>query len=206
VRHAVRVRQAGAVRAVVLTVSSGAPAVLLTVGHGTSSEEELGGRLRDAGVRALVDIRIGPGSRRNPHLAKAALEQWLPPYGVDYRWERRLGGFRTLPPDSPDTALRNDSFRAYATHMRTAEFAAAIDGVLDEARRRLTAVMCSETVWWRCHRRLVADFVRLARDVEVRHLMPGGRLAPHVPTDGVRLRPDGLLAYDGGRIALDDLS
>lgn len=154
-------------------------------------------------MRSLVDIRIGPGSKRNPHLGRTALERWLPSYGVAYRWERRLGGFRPAPADSPDVALRNESFRGYAAHMRTAEFAEAVDAVLDEAAGHVTAVMCSETVWWRCHRRLVSDFVALARDVEVLHLMPGGRLTPHVPTQGVRLRDDGLLVYDDGLLAFD---
>lgn len=171
---------------------------LLTVGHGTASEDELGSRLRDAGVVALVDVRIGPGSRRNPHLGRTELERWLPSYGVSYRWEQRLGGFRKLPPDSPDTSLRNESFRAYAAHMRSADFLAAMDGLLAAAAGERTVVMCSESVWWRCHRRLIADFAVLAKDVEVTHLMPGGRLAPHRPTDGVRLRTDGLLVYDAG--------
>jgi uncharacterized protein (DUF488 family) len=171
---------------------------LLTVGHGTASEEELGSRVVDAGVDLLVDVRIGPGSRRNPHLGRAALQEWLPAYGVAYRWEQRLGGFRKLPPDSPDVALRNTSFRAYAAHMRTPDFVDAVDSVLAEAATRSVAVMCSETVWWRCHRRLIADFCALARGVRVEHVMPG-RTAAHQPTDGARLRADGLLVYDGGQ-------
>lgn len=150
---------------------------------------------------SLVDVRTGPGSRRNPHLNRAELERWLPEAGVDYRWEKRLGGFRKLPPDPAeqarqvDRALRNDSFRAYAAHMRTPEFVDALAGVLAEAARRRTAVMCSETVWWRCHRRLVADAASLLHGVDVRHLMPGGPAA-HRPTDGVRVAGD-VLVYDG---------
>jgi uncharacterized protein (DUF488 family) len=192
-RRAFGVRQKGALRAGLLTL-------LLTVGHGTATESELGGRLRGAGVESLVDIRIGPGSRRNPHLGRAALAEWLPGYAVAYLWEQRLGGFRRLPPDSPDVALRNESFRAYAGHMRTPEFLAAVGEVLAEAATRRTAVMCSETVWWRCHRRLVADFAVLARGVEVCHLMPGGRLEPHRPIDAARLDDAGLLVYDAGRL------
>jgi uncharacterized protein (DUF488 family) len=170
---------------------------LLTVGHGTSAADELGTRLRDAGVVSLVDIRIGPGSRRHPHVNRTAMAQWLPSYGVRYHWEQRLGGFRPPPPvDSPDRALRNESFRGYAAWVRTPDFNAAVDELLDAAGTESTAVMCSETVWWRCHRRLVADFVQLSRGVPVEHLMPGGRRTPHPPTDGVRLRPDGLLVYD----------
>lgn len=175
---------------------------LVTIGHGTASADELGGRLRDAGVESLVDIRIGPGSRRHPHVNRTALIEWLPSYGVRYRWEQRLGGFRPLPVDSPDTALRNESFRGYAAWMRTPDFRAAVDELLEGTATESTVVMCSESVWWRCHRRLVADFVQLARGVPVEHLMPDGRRTPHPPTDGVRLGPDGLLVYEVGHPSL----
>lgn len=178
---------------------------LTTVGHGTASEEAFGHRLLAAEVNWLVDVRIGPGSRRNPHLGRDALERWLPRYGVGYRWEKRLGGFRKVPSESPDVALRNDSFRGYAAHMRTTDFLTAMDELLGDAAVRRTAVMCSESVWWRCHRRMVADFAVLARGVRVSHLMPDGRLEPHRPTDGVRLRADGLLVYDDGQPMLDQL-
>ena len=169
---------------------------LLTVGHGTAAATELGPALAAAQVRALVDIRIAPGSRRSPHLARDRLSEWLPAYGVDYRWDRRLGGFRKLPSDSPDIALRNTSFRAYAAWMRDCEFATAIDELLAGAAGMRTAVLCSETVWWRCHRRLVADFVTIVRGGTVQHLL-AGRLRPHRVTAGARLDPaTGLLVYD----------
>src|SRR4051794_21346060 len=104
--------------------------LLLTVGHGAASEEDFRRLLQAAEVAAVVDVRIGPGSRKHPHFGKARLEEWLPAAGIAYRWEQRLGGFRKLPPDSPDSALRNESFRAYAAHMRTPDFAAALAGVL----------------------------------------------------------------------------
>jgi uncharacterized protein (DUF488 family) len=169
--------------------------VLLTIGHGTHPADRFAGLLRDAGARALVDIRIGPGSRRSPQFRRTELEQWLPQAGVDYRWERRLGGFRRLPPDSPDTALRNESFRAYAAHMRTTDFRTALDELLDDAAHRRTVIMCSESVWWRCHRRLVSDAVVLLHDWQVRHVMPDGRLVAHPPTEGVRTAVDELY-YD----------
>lgn len=171
---------------------------LLTVGHGTASAADLGARLQAASVRSLVDIRIAPGSRRNPHLGRDALPSWLSTYDVSYRWERRLGGFRRLPADAvdADVALRNTSFRAYAAHMRSPEFIAAADELLAEATATTIVMMCSESVWWRCHRRLVADFASLARGARVSHLLPDGRRAPHRLTDGVRLRDDGLLSYD----------
>jgi uncharacterized protein (DUF488 family) len=170
---------------------------LLTVGHGTASEEELGGRLREAGVAALVDVRTAPGSRRLPHVGRDRMAQWLPAYDVTYRWDKRLGGFRKLPPDSPDTVWRNNSFRAYAAWMREPEFLAAIDDLLAGAANECTTVMCSESVWWRCHRRMIADFATLSRGFDVGHLMPDGRLAEHRLSEGARLTDERLIVYDG---------
>jgi len=166
---------------------------LLTVGHGTATQDQLAARLTGAGVQLLVDVRRFPGSRRHPHLSRDAVGAWLPRAGVVYRWEERLGGRRPPVPDSPDVALRNASFRAYATWMRTAEFRDALLEVLTHEQR--SAVMCSESLWWRCHRRMVADAAALLHDVEVLHLMPDGRLTPHPPTGGVRRDGDALV-YD----------
>jgi uncharacterized protein (DUF488 family) len=86
--------------------------------------------------------------------------------------------------------------------MRSADFRAAIDAVLAEAESRQVAVMCSESLWWRCHRRLLADFVSVARGVDVRHLMHDGRVEPHRLSPGLRLRDDGLVVYDSGQPTL----
>lgn len=168
---------------------------LLTAGHGTHTADGFAGLLRSAGVRSLVDVRIAPGSRRFPHFGRDALATWLPAAGIAYRWEPRLGGFRTLPPDSPDVALRNESFRAYAAHMRTPAFAAAMAELAAGAVTDRTAIMCSESVWWRCHRRLIADHACLIEQLTVCHVMPDGRLAAHGPTAGVRVRQQELV-YD----------
>jgi uncharacterized protein (DUF488 family) len=186
--------------------------MLVTYGHGTESAERTAAILRGAGVVSLIDIRIAPGSRRNPQFARAAMEEWLPEAGVGYRWEKRLGGFRRPGPDNPDTAWREDMYRGYAEYMRSAEFAAAIDGVLAETAElqagardsggRHVAVMCSESLWWRCHRRLLADFVSRARGTGVRHLMHDGRVEEHRPSPGLRARDDGLLVYDSGQQTL----
>lgn len=170
-------------------------AALLTAGHGTHTADAFAGLLRSAGVRSLVDVRIAPGSRRFPHFGRDALATWLPAAGIAYRWEPRLGGFRKLPPDSPDVALRNESFRAYAAHMRTPEFAAAMAELTAGAVTDQTAIMCSESVWWRCHRRLIADHACLIEQLTVRHVMPDGRLAGHQPTAGIRVRQQELV-YD----------
>jgi uncharacterized protein (DUF488 family) len=175
---------------------------LVTFGHGTASPEQITELLHGAEVTGVIDIRTAPGSRRHPHVARAELERWLPEAGISYRWEKRLGGFRRPSPDSPDVAWREDMFRGYAEHMRTEGFLAAADQVIAEARTRRVTVMCSESVWWRCHRRLLADFVSVARGMPVRHLMHDGRLQDHRPSDGLRLRDDGLLVYDAGQSTL----
>jgi uncharacterized protein (DUF488 family) len=172
---------------------------LVTFGHGTADIEAITALLRGAGVVSLVDVRTAPGSRRNPDVARAELERSLPERGIAYRWDKRLGGFRKVPPDSPDVIWRNDAFRGYAAHMRTETFRVAAGELLAEAAERLTVVMCSESVWWRCHRRMIADFALLAGGVPVRHLMHDGRLDPHRVSEGARLRDDGLLVYDGGQ-------
>jgi len=170
---------------------------LLTFGHGTAGRDELLKLLRGAGIEVLVDVRTAPGSRRNPDVARQEMARWLPDHAISYRWERRLGGWRKAPPGSPDTALRNRSFAGYAAHMRTPEFLDAIGDLLDGARDRTTTVFCSESVWWRCHRRMIADFAVLSAHVPVLHLMHDGAVHEHRPTEVARLRPDGLLVYDG---------
>jgi uncharacterized protein (DUF488 family) len=173
--------------------------MLLTFGHGTASAEQMISLLRGAGVSVLIDVRTAPGSRRHPHTARAELQRWLPEAGISYRWDKRLGGLRTPEPDSPDVAFSVATLRGYAGHMRTPTFLTAVDQVLAVASARGTAVMCAESLWWRCHRRMLADFVTAARGVPVRHLMHDGRLEEHRLSPGLRLRDDGLLVYDGGQ-------
>jgi uncharacterized protein (DUF488 family) len=173
--------------------------MLVTFGHGTASAEQMVKLLQGAEVSVLVDVRTAPGSRRHPHVARAELRRWLPEAGISYRWDKRLGGLRSPEPDSPDVAFDVDSLRGYAGHMRTAEFLAAVDQLLTLAAASCTAVMCAESLWWRCHRRMLADFVTAVRGVPVRHLMHDGRLEDHRLSPGVRLRDDGLLVYDGGQ-------
>ena len=176
--------------------------MLLSYGHGTETAERTAAILGAAGVASLVDIRIVPGSRRHPQFARTALAEWLPAAGIAYRWDKRLGGFRQPSPGNPDTAWREEMYRGYAEHMRRPQFGAAIGAALAEAGERLVAVMCSESQWRNCHRQLLADFVAVARGVEVRHLMHDGRTEAHRPSDGLRLRDDGLLVYDAGQETL----
>jgi uncharacterized protein (DUF488 family) len=175
------------------------PVPLLTVGHGPDDRTALAARLRGAGVDLLVDVRRFPGSRSNPDVRREALEEWLPAAGLGYRWEVRLGGRRRLPRDEPvaDGWWTVAQFAAYAAHTRAPEFTAALDEVLAGAAASTVAVMCSESVWWRCHRRIVADVAVLARGVPVSHVMPDGRLAPHTPSAGAVLGPHGRVHWPG---------
>jgi uncharacterized protein (DUF488 family) len=170
---------------------------LLTVGHGRLDEDALGSLLRDASVGLLVDVRRFPGSRANPAVSRDALPRWLPERGIDYRWEEPLGGRRSSPPgESQDPWWKVDAFRAYAAHTRTPEFGEALQALLQEVADRRVAVMCSESVWWRCHRRVIADVVVVAHGVRVCHLMHDGRLTEHRPSEGARLRADGPVVWD----------
>ncbi|MGY1810357.1 DUF488 family protein [Blastococcus sp. SYSU D00669] len=170
---------------------------LLTIGHGPDDRTRLSERLTSAGIGLVVDVRRFPGSRSNPDVRREALAEWLPRAGVGYRWEERLGGRRRLPRDEPvaDGWWTDAAFAAYAAHTRTPEFTAALEEVLGEASAAAVAVMCSESVWWRCHRRLVADVAVLARGVPVTHLMPDGRHAEHRPSEGAVLGDDGLVRW-----------
>ena len=165
-----------------------------TVGHGTLERDAFVDLVSGAGIESLVDIRAFPGSRRHPHFAREAMEAWLPGAGIAYRWEPRLGGRRRGAADSPNTALTNSSFRAYADYMAGPEFAAGLEATLDLAANAAVTVMCSESLWWRCHRRLVADATVLLRDVEVVHLFHDGRVQPHTPMAEARV-DDGHVVY-----------
>jgi uncharacterized protein (DUF488 family) len=175
---------------------------LLTVGHGVLTADELGDLLRGAGVELLVDVRSYPGSRRHPQFGRERMASWLPDAGVAYRWEPRLGGRRRVRADSINVALRNEAFRGYADHMTSEEFRAGLDGVLGSSRQVSTAVMCSESLWWRCHRRLLSDAAVLVRGCTVRHLMHDGRVVDHPVTHGARPAGDHVVYDVGGDIPL----
>lgn len=170
---------------------------LHTVGHGTLPAPTFTSLVLDAGVVEVLDIRSYPGSRHNPQYDREAMARWLPEAGLDYGWLRDLGGRRRPRSGSRHTALRNDSFRAYADYMETDAFTDAVDRLVTEHDLDRAAVMCSESVWWRCHRRLLADHLVLVRGVDVVHLMHDGRTPTHVPTPGAR-REDDHVVYDVG--------
>jgi uncharacterized protein (DUF488 family) len=153
--------------------------------------------LRAADVEALVDIRRYPNSRHNPDVETGAITAWAPEAGLAYRWDDRLGGRRRIPAgtEPEDTWWRVAQFAAYAAYTRTPPFEEALAELLSQAERKRTAMMCSEAVWWRCHRRIVADVAVVKFSAEVCHLMHDGRLVAHPPSEGARLRSDGRLVW-----------
>jgi uncharacterized protein (DUF488 family) len=173
------------------------PVALITLGHGTATKEELAHLIRQASIESLVDVRTVPGSRRHPQFRREELELWVPQSsGSAYQWKPALGGFRKVDRESPNVALRHPSFRAYADYMETEPFEVALREMLMQAASSRLAIMCSETLWWRCHRRLISDAAVLLHGVQVQHLMRDGKLRPHLPTPGVRTTAAGKLRYD----------
>jgi hypothetical protein len=169
---------------------------LLSIGHGTLDAATFNTHLRAAGVTSAADVRRFPGSRTNPQFGDEPLAASLRAAGIEYRGMPELGGRRTTTPESPNTALRNASFRGYADFMQTPEFTTALTDLLMLAHDRPTAMFCAETLWWRCHRRLIADAVVLLHGGSVTHLV-GAMKAAHVLTPGVR-RDGTRLVYDNG--------
>lgn len=169
--------------------------MIWTVGHGRATSEELADLLVGVGITAVVDVRRYPGSRRHPHFGRDEMAGWLADRGIAHGWSPGLGGRRRPAPDSPNVALRNEQFRAYADHMASAEFADAVEALRRTAAASRVAVMCAETVWWRCHRRLLADHLVLVEGIEVEHVFHDGRRATHPVTPGARRQGD-YVTYD----------
>lgn len=169
--------------------------LIRTVGHGTAGQTDFARLVREAAIQVIVDVRRYPGSRRHPHFGREAMEAWLPDAGVEYRWMETLGGRRSSSGASTNVGLRNAQFRAYADYMYSEEFVRAVKGLLALAASTCAAVMCSESVWWRCHRRLLSDHLVLVEGVRVEHLFHDGRLSPHPVTPGA--------TRDGARVVYE---
>lgn len=151
--------------------------------------------LKASEIQTLVDVRSFPGSRRYPHFNKENLRSSLAGAGIDYVHLPELGGRRRARTDSINLAWRNESFRGYADYMETGGFADGISKLLDIAARRRTAIMCAESLWWRCHRSLISDYLKV-QGIEVIHILAGGKSEPHPYTSAARI-VDGRLSYRG---------
>ena len=165
---------------------SDAVAVCWTVGHSTHPIEKFLEILGAGDIELLADVRRFPGSRRHPQFNQDALAESLAAAGIAYRHFVALGGRRSERlPDSPNTAWRVEQFNAYADHMQSAEFLAALDELMRPARGQRTAIMCSEALPQQCHRRLISDAL-VVRDWQVRHLLSTKRIEDHQLTPFAR--------------------
>ncbi|MEA2336622.1 MAG: hypothetical protein QOE82_629 [Thermoanaerobaculia bacterium] len=166
-----------------------------TIGHSTRSLDETVALLREHDIQLLADIRRYPGSKRYPHFASEAMATWLPEHGVAYVHMPELGGRRKPLPDSPNTAWRNEQFRAYADYMATGEFRDAVDKLLSLAESQRVTIMCAEAVPWRCHRNLVADDLT-RRGIDVIHIIGSGATKVHAINPLAQVEGDHLV-YPG---------
>lgn len=174
-------------------------ATIYTIGHSTRSLEELVEALRAHSITTLVDIRAFPMSRRHPQFNREHLAEELPKAGIEYVWKKELGGRRGKQvEDSPNIALRNDSFRNYADYMLTPQFAAAAGEVRQLAERSPMAIMCAERMWFQCHRMLVSDYFTAYGD-DVEHIDATGPTKRHQLMKEAHI-VEGKLLYNAGQL------
>lgn len=168
-----------------------------TIGHSTRTLEEFLSLLAAHDLEAVADVRRYPGSRRWPHFARDTLAAALESHDLTYAWFPELGGRRTPRSDSPNTAWRSAAFRGYADYMATEPFAEGLDRLVSLALGLRTSIMCAESLWWRCHRGLIADALRWA-GFEVIHIMGPGSSVVHPYTPAARI-VKGKLSYTASR-------
>lgn len=179
--------------------------MVFTIGHSTRSAEELLALLREPGVTLLADVRAYPSSRRHPQFDRDALAGWLGEEGIGYVGLPGLGGRRDPRAGSPNGGWRDSAFRGYADHMRSPEFLVALGELETAARGQPTAVMCAEAVWWRCHRRLIADAL-VVRGWRVVHLGISDARAVHELTPFAVVEADRTITYPPAQPSLLDAS
>lgn len=163
-----------------------------TIGHSTRTIDEFISLLKENEINLLVDVRTWPSSRRCPQFNKDALAESLCADGIRYEHFPELGGKRKAQPDSRNTRWRNASFRGYADYMETAQFQKGIERLLNfAAEKGAAAIMCAEAVWWRCHRSLISDYLKV-RGIEVMHILAANKVEPHPYTSAARIVDDEL--------------
>jgi len=183
-----------------------------TIGHSTRTIDDFISLLKENEIDLLADVRAWPSSKRYPHFNKDVLGESLNVHGIRYEHFPELGGKRKSKPDSRNTAWRNASFRGYADYMETEQFQKGIERLLafvtndgfgsrrnkgdesEDVTSCAVAIMCAEAVWWRCHRSLIADYLK-ARGVEVLHILGANKVDPHPYTPAARI-VNGELSYE----------
>ena len=167
--------------------------IIFTIGHSTKPFNEFIGLLNGFNIRLLADVRSFPGSRRFPQYNKESLMQTLPQSGIEYQHFPVLGGRRKAQRDSKNTVWKNEAFRGYADYMETTDFENGIFRLEKIALQKLTAYMCSEALWWRCHRSLISDYLKL-KGWTVLHIMAINKAVEHPYTAAANIA-DGKLNY-----------
>lgn len=157
-----------------------------TIGHSTHSLDELVAMLHSFNIQIVVDIRSYPGSRKFPQFNKEALELSLPENNIEYIHLKKLGGRRNVNPESKNTTWRHAAFRGYADYMESESFAEGIKELIVIALEKRTAYMCSEAVWWRCHRSMVSDYLKV-HGWDVQHIMGVDKSSEHPYTQPARI-------------------
>lgn len=168
--------------------------VIWTIGHSTHTWAEFLSWLQSFGIKCLVDVRSLPGSRKFPQFDKENLAVALPKSGISYRLIKELGGRRKVLADSKNIAWKHPAFRGYADYMETVSFREGITELEKIARTQRTAVMCAEAVWWRCHRSMISDYLKV-RGWQVFHIMGQHKETPHPFTKAAKVI-HGRLHYD----------
>ncbi len=169
--------------------------IIFTIGHSTHSFNEFLAMLKSFQIELVADIRSFPGSRRYPHFNIESLQVSLPENNIKYLHLKELGGRRKVQPDSSNTGWRLDAFRGYADYMETSSFKKAVQELEYLGSEQRLAYMCSEALWWRCHRSLVSDYLKL-HGWTVLHIMGIGKVQEHTYTTPARI-VNGELHYPG---------
>ena len=173
---------------------------VFTVGHSNLSFEQLASLLKEFEIRLVADIRRYPSSRKFPHFNRAALSELLKAENIDYLWLEVLGGRRHAGASdkSLNAGLKSPGFRSYADYMATEEFRSGVHKLLSAAARSRTAIMCAEKLYWKCHRRLLSDYLT-ARNVQVIHILDQGKTSEHTLTPDAVITETGLIYPPAGR-------
>ncbi|GIW79319.1 MAG: hypothetical protein KatS3mg105_1126 [Gemmatales bacterium] len=159
---------------------------VFTIGHSNHSIDRFIALLKQHRIEALVDVRRYPASRRLPHFNRPHLAKVLAEHGIEYHWLQSLGGQRQKGlPDSPNLGIKEGAFRNYADHMLSDEFRNGVDRLLQIGDTTRTAMMCAESSFRQCHRKLLSDFL-LANGVTVQHILASGDLEPHQLSEGAK--------------------
>lgn len=160
-----------------------------TLGHSTQSLKYFINTLKKYKVTELIDIRTVPRSRHNPQFNKETLPLELAKVGIRYRHFSKLGGLRRVIKDSVNAGWENDSFRGYADYMQTKDFENAVEELLSIIKKETIVLVCAENLWWRCHRRMVADALSV-RGIKVLHILPNGKTTLHELTSFAKIEDD----------------